>query len=75
MGQRLCKFGDDCWRVFDVHPRRPAVLDPALQNGWLCFERGVERRRHAPIPRDWSSLTDLELAQLWERARPVPLRP
>lgn len=29
--------------------------------GWLCFESGDERRRHAPVPRDWTSWDDARL--------------
>ena len=29
--------------------------------GWLCFESGAERRRHAPVPRDWITWDDARL--------------
>lgn len=42
----------------------PSFLDPALANGWLCFESRIERRRLAPIPRGWERMTDAELHAL-----------
>jgi hypothetical protein len=29
--------------------------------GWLCFESGTERRRHAPVPADWTRWDDPRL--------------
>ena len=40
----------------------------ALQQGWLAFQTGNERRRLAPIPDDWSRLADAELIGLLSRA-------
>jgi hypothetical protein len=40
--------------------------------GWLCFERGDDRRRLTPIPKDWLKATDEELEQYRESARRVP---
>ena len=40
----------------------------ALQNGWLAFQAGSDRRRLAPIPTNWISVTDDELARLLDRA-------
>ena len=40
----------------------------ALEGGWLAFQAGHERRRLAPIPAAWISLSDGELVQLLERA-------
>jgi len=42
-----------------------------LQNGWLCFQAGFERRRFAPIPPDWSELPDGVLRVMLEIANPV----
>lgn len=36
----------------------------ALQDGWLAFQAGEERRRLAPIPADWISLEDDALLRL-----------
>jgi hypothetical protein len=43
--------------------------------GWLCFERGGDRRRLSPIPENWERLTDEELDKYRETARPVPTTP
>lgn len=44
--------------------RRAAARTPLMGTdygrGWLCFESGDERRRHAPVPNDWTS---------WDSAR------
>jgi hypothetical protein len=36
----------------------------ALQNGWLAFQSGTDRRRLTPIPERWVTLTDEELVRL-----------
>jgi hypothetical protein len=43
----------------EVRIRLPA----ALQEGWLAFQAGADRRRLAPIPEKWSTLSDEELLQ------------
>lgn len=50
----------------------PPMLDPALANGWLCFESRIERRRLAPIPRGWERMTEAELHALCAWATVVP---
>ena len=39
--------------------------------GWLCFERGSDRRRLSPIPTDWNRCPDEALEAYCRRARPV----
>lgn len=39
--------------------------------GWLCFERGDQRRRLSPIPENWFRATDAELEAYRLAARPV----
>ena len=39
--------------------------------GWLCFERGDQRRRLSPIPLNWNRATDAELEAFCVAARPV----
>ena len=39
---------------------RAPLMGTDYGTGWLCFESGEERRRHAPVPRDWAS---------WDEAR------
>ena len=46
-------------------------LDPMLENGWLCFQAGPERRRFAPIPPDWWELPDRVLRVMLDIANPV----
>lgn len=53
---------------------RQSGLAP-VREGWLCFERGEERRRLSPIPESWASRSDAELEQLREVAREVRPRP
>jgi hypothetical protein len=60
------------WDVFAVYPE--ARLSPHSQlkgtfpQGWLCYDSGTEKRRLSPIPENWQTLTDEELAKLAERA-------
>lgn len=50
---------------------RIRVDNPQFSHGWLAFERGLEKRRLCPIPPQWESLTDAELASLASRASPT----
>jgi len=50
-------------------------LDPLLENGWLCFQAGLARRRFAPIPPNWWELPDGVLRVMLEIANPVPPTP
>jgi hypothetical protein len=52
--------------------RRAAAL--GLEHGWLCFERGEEKRRLAPIPADWPRCNDARLAELCRAAEAVRRR-
>jgi hypothetical protein len=47
------------------------VVPHQLQNGWLAFQAGEERRRLAPIPELWSRLADAELRELLARAEKI----
>jgi len=49
-------------------------LGDGLERGWLTFESPDEKRRLAPIPSGWESLSDDELYALWLAARVVPKR-
>ena len=44
------------------------LVPSALQQGWLAFQSGDERRRLAPIPENWTALDDSELIALLCRA-------
>ncbi len=60
----------------------PGPLPPKLkqflgkdrrESGWLLFvSEGDERRRLAPVPAGWASLSDVELEACCMRARQVP---
>lgn len=43
-------------------------------DGWLCFEHGAVRRRHAPVPPDWTTWTERDLEECCRRAKPVVRR-
>ncbi|HYD51774.1 MAG TPA: hypothetical protein VEA99_04065 [Gemmatimonadaceae bacterium] len=46
-------------------------LDGAYAAGWLCFESGLGKRRLAPIPSRWESLSADQLAVLCDSAAGV----
>ena len=48
-------------------------VSPGLEQGWLTFQAGEDKRRLSPIPTDWATATDAELARYLERAAPVHL--
>lgn len=51
-------------------PRREVrvVVPSELQEGWLAFQAGNERRRLAPIPASWTTLDEGALLGLLGRA-------
>ena len=51
-----------------------AVMSGAFNGGWLCFEDGTERRRHAPVPVGWAAWDDVRLEECCRQARPVARR-
>jgi hypothetical protein len=57
--------------VFEVVPGAPNAVDPALRNGWLCFDHARERRRLTPIPKNWRRLSEQDISRMWARAQPV----
>ena len=68
------------WKVSLTSRSSPAVsrdhfLPEAYREGWLLFESEREKRRLAPIPKDWESLSDEELAKLCSGATPQSARP
>ena len=48
-----------------------SLLASGVNAGWLCFERGVDRRRLTPIPDNWQRCSDVELEDYCRSARPV----
>ncbi len=63
------------WRVWDVTPMHMHPITRGedymanLQDGWLVFESGSEKRRlEAPYPSDWTTFTIPQLEELCRRA-------
>jgi len=40
-----------------------------LKSGWLTFHSKLERRRLAPVPPEWESMSDAQLSELLARAK------
>jgi hypothetical protein len=66
------------WRAWDVTPSHMHPVTRGedymanLQDGWLVFESGREKRRlEAPYPGNWNVLPIPELEELCRRASPV----
>jgi len=65
------------WRVWATYPTVGKILSRGFEKGWLTFESQSERRRLAPIPADWESMSDAALATLLKassQARTTPDR-
>jgi hypothetical protein len=66
---------DILWTVMAVRPSASkASLTGPYQSGWLSFDSGQETRRLAPIPENWSRLSDEELGRLAATAKVAPRR-
>jgi len=68
------------WKVFLTARGSDAVsrehsLPEAFREGWLVFESPREKRRLAPIPANWESLSNEALAALCTRAVTQTARP
>jgi hypothetical protein len=50
---------------------RVSRLANAATEGWLCFERGEDRRRLTPLPKNWARCSDEQLEKYRESAQPV----
>jgi hypothetical protein len=57
--------------AFEVIPSFSTSVDPTLRHGWLCFDYGDQRRRFAPIPKNWDKLSETALWQICARGKPV----
>ena len=59
------------WEVFEVHrtSQKVGAVSPGLENGWLAFVSGEDKRRLAPIPPEWATTTDAALEALCGSAR------
>lgn len=69
------------WRAWDVTPEHvhPATRGEdfmsVLQNGWLAFQSGTEKRRlSAPYPPNWTTASIAELEALCQQAKLVSKR-
>lgn len=62
----------DADRRLTIGGRSPLVN--SVTDGWLCFERGVDRRRLSPIPDDWRKCSDRQLETYCHSATPVRRR-
>ena len=51
---------------------RVSRLANSAAASWLAFERGDERRRLTPIPKNWMRSSDEEMEKYRDAARPVP---
>jgi len=67
------------WQVFRTsRGTNPVVRDRHLpiefREGWLVFQSATEKRRLAPAPENWESLSPAELESLLPRAVPNVVR-
>lgn len=76
----LIAFTDDLgikWRAWRVETpaARAHLMDATYRDGWIVFERedGLERRRLAQMPDDFTSLSPKQLAELCATAVPVAI--
>jgi hypothetical protein len=63
------------WRVWATLPTVGKILSKGFENGWLTFESGSERKRLAPIPKNWESFSDAKLRTLLKTASPARTQP
>jgi hypothetical protein len=56
------------WSVYDVVN---ATTEGGIPGTFLCFERGVDRRRLAPIPADWKECEPAKLDSYLKSAKAV----
>lgn len=59
------------WEVFEVHraSEAPRGVSAGLEGGWLAFVSASGKRRLAPYPPSWESVSEPELERLCESAR------
>lgn len=82
---RVRTFTDDSgvrWTIREIqNPTMPESLAKLLGNdrrrsGWLLFESEVgERRRLAPYPEDWATVSEFEIVRWCAKATRVPPGP
>ena len=80
--RKIVDSTQQAWDVWEVVPSRvreitgepgsavsrKLVVPAELQAGWLAFQSEKERRRIAPVPRDWAELPDDALLDLLVKA-------
>jgi hypothetical protein len=70
MHRRSLVIAGEEWVAFEVRPLADlAATEPALANGWLCFEKDSDRRRFFLIPEGWERWPDSQLVTLWRAAK------
>ena len=68
----LREFDDQAgtrWIVWDTIPDNTIGLTGEYRRGWLTFDNGTDRCRLAPIPADWTELSNERLALMLRVAR------
>lgn len=69
---------DTIWTVFEVRRQVSTkagdrtVLPGGYNDGWLCFETSIAKRRLTQFPRRWREFNDDELCRLLAAAQPAP---
>lgn len=66
------------WIIFAVFPstattERSPLREP-FTKGWLAFDSGLETRRLAPVPGNWTGMTNIQLLDLLASAEIAPRR-
>ena len=76
---RTFRDSDDAlWTVFEVRRQISAkngdrsVLPGGYNDGWLCFENSISKRRLTQFPKRWREFSDDELCRLLAEAQPAP---
>ena len=65
------------WTVFEVRRQSSgradgAFLPSGFNDGWLCFECAVAKKRLVKYPERWRELSDRDLEKLLIEAQPAP---
>ena len=65
------------WTVFEVRRQvsnraDAAYLPSGFNDGWLCFECAVAKKRLVKYPERWRELSDRDLEKLLIAAQPAP---
>ena len=68
---------DTLWTVFEVRRQVSArgdrtYLPGGFNDGWLCFENSLAKRRLIEYPSRWREFSDDELCTLLAQAKPAP---